>query len=57
MLAELEEKSALPSFWDDSDNARTTMQELASLKDRVGVWRGLESRARELYELLELASL
>ena len=33
------------------------MQELAALKDRVGVWRGLENRARELYELLELALL
>jgi peptide chain release factor 2 len=33
------------------------MQELASVRDRVSVWRSLERRARELYELLELASL
>ena len=33
------------------------MQELASDRDRVSVWRSLERRARELYELLELASL
>ena len=33
------------------------MQEIAALKDRVGVWRGLENRSGELYELLELASL
>ena len=33
------------------------MREIAALKDRVGVWRGLENRSGELYELLELASL
>ena len=33
------------------------MQELASVRDRVSVWRSLERRVRELYELIELASL
>lgn len=47
----------MPGFWDDADVARSTMQELASVRDRVSVWRSLERRARELYELLELASL
>jgi peptide chain release factor 2 len=47
----------LPGFWDDADVARSTMQELASVRDRVSVWRSLERRARELYELLELALL
>ena len=47
----------MPGFWDDADVARSTMQELASVRDRVSVWRSLERRARELYELLELALL
>jgi peptide chain release factor 2 len=47
----------LPGFWDDADVARSTMQELASVRDRVSVWRSLERRVRELYELIELASL
>ncbi len=47
----------MPGFWDDADVARSTMQELASVRDRVSVWRSLERRVRELYELIELASL
>ncbi|MYA52186.1 MAG: PCRF domain-containing protein, partial [Dehalococcoidia bacterium] len=31
------------------------MQEIASLRERVETWRGLETRSRDQVELLELA--
>lgn len=55
-IEELERQTLEPGFWEDAGNARKVMSELAALKDRVGVWRGVERRAREAAELLELAA-
>ena len=44
-----------PGFWDDSEAARGTMQQIASLRARTDKWRGLERSARDLGQLLELA--
>src|SRR5688500_13116027 len=54
-VAELEEQSAAPGFWDDAEAARKSMQEAASARERVETWRGLETRVRDTAELLELA--
>jgi peptide chain release factor 2 len=54
-LRELEEQSTAAGFWDDPDNARDVMQRLAAHRSRVQLWRGLERRARDLAEILELA--
>ena len=54
-LAELEERSAAAAFWDDADAARDAMREIASLRARIDVWRGIERLAAEQTELLELA--
>lgn len=54
-VKELEEKSTDPGLWDDPDAARSVMQQLAAVRDRVETWRGLERRARDTAELLELA--
>jgi len=54
-VARLEAQSSEPSFWDDAEGARKTMQELASVRGKVETWRGLEARARDTAELLELA--
>ncbi|MBH77872.1 MAG: peptide chain release factor 2 [Dehalococcoidia bacterium] len=54
-LTELETQSSEASFWDDSDMARVVMQEISVLRERVETWRGLEGRARDQVELLELA--
>ena len=37
--------------------AQQAMQELASLKEQTSCWRGIEARARDALELLELAEL
>lgn len=54
-LAQLEEQSAAPGFWDDAEAARSRMRELATIRDRVETWRGLERRVRDAAELIELA--
>ncbi len=45
---------ASPSFWDDPDEARDTIQEANELKEWVEPWKELHDRARELEELAEL---
>jgi len=45
---------AAPSFWDDPDEARDTIQEANELKEWVEPWKELHDRARELEELAEL---
>jgi peptide chain release factor 2 len=53
-LAELEARSLEPDFWSDGDQARHVMQRIAALRARVETWRGIETRARDTVELLEL---
>ena len=54
-LTELEEQSGSATFWDDAEAARAAMQELASLRERVDTWRGVERQVGDQVELLELA--
>jgi peptide chain release factor 2 len=54
-LAELEQQSAAPAFWDDPEAARDIMQQAATLRSRIETWRGLEQRVRDTAELIELA--
>lgn len=54
-VAELEQLSSDPSFWDDSERARGLMQELSTLRSRVETWRGLELQVSDVAELLEMA--
>ena len=51
----LEQESALPSFWDDPQDAQRKMQQLARLKERVDLWRELGARTSSLLELTDLA--
>lgn len=54
--ATLEQRSLAPDFWSDADAARKAMRRLSELRDEIGLWRGLEKRASDLAELLELAA-
>jgi peptide chain release factor 2 len=54
--AALDEQSAAAGFWDDPQAAQGVMKRLANLRQRIELWRGLESRAAELAGLVELAS-
>jgi peptide chain release factor 2 len=54
-IVKLEKESATAGFWDESKKAQATMQQLASLREEVGVWRELANRVTDLQSLLELA--
>jgi peptide chain release factor 2 len=54
-IAKLEKESAAAVFWDEPERAQATMQQLASLREEVGVWRELANRAADLQSLLDLA--
>ncbi|NIO68818.1 MAG: hypothetical protein GTN71_07190, partial [Anaerolineae bacterium] len=43
-IAKLEKESAAAGFWDESERAQAIMQQLASLREEVGVWRELANR-------------
>lgn len=48
----LEAESKKPEFWNDSDNAKLTMQKIDILKKVIRPWRELEKDASELLEIL-----
>ncbi len=54
-IARLEKESATTGFWDEPEKAQATMQQLASLREEVGVWRELAGRVSDLQSLLDLA--
>jgi peptide chain release factor 2 len=51
----LEAQSAEPDFWNDPQTAQETMKRLSSLRARIDTWRGIETKVRELLELVDLA--
>lgn len=55
-IAKLEEQSAAPGFWADPQSAQEVMRRLASLRERVQTWRGLERRVADLLDLVDLAA-
>jgi peptide chain release factor 2 len=54
-IAKLEKESAIAGFWDEPEKAQATMQQLASLREEVDIWRELANRVTDLQSLLELA--
>ncbi|NLE49864.1 MAG: peptide chain release factor 2 [Chloroflexi bacterium] len=50
----LEEQSAQPDFWDDSDAAQRTMRRLARLKESTALWLGAQHRLNDAIELAEM---
>jgi peptide chain release factor 2 len=54
-ITKLEKESAASGFWDEPERAQAVMQQLASLREEVGVWRELAGRVADLQSLLELA--
>lgn len=52
----MERQSASPDFWDDAEGARAKMRRLAARQRTIDVWRGLERRADEAAEFVELAA-
>ena len=55
-IAELEDKSAAPGFWDDADAARAVMAEIASAKDDVSRVENAREALADARAALELAA-
>jgi peptide chain release factor 2 len=53
-VAQLEEQSAAPLFWDDPRVAQQVMQRLSKLKAEVARWRGVQSRINDGLELAQI---
>ncbi|MBF0433225.1 MAG: peptide chain release factor 2 [Fibrobacteria bacterium] len=54
-LALLEEKTASPDFWSDSQEATRVQREMKSLKDWIEEWQYLHSEINDAVELEEMA--
>ncbi|MDO8617145.1 MAG: peptide chain release factor 2 [Dehalococcoidia bacterium] len=54
-IARLDVQSAQAGFWDNPQSAQKAMRRLAELREQVDTWRGMETKARDLRELLALA--
>jgi len=52
-IAQLEQLSAAPGFWDDAANAQESMRELTRLRDDVGEWQNVSNRLADAQELAE----
>lgn len=56
-LAELEERSSAPDFWDDPQAAQTQLRKLSRLKGSVNPFDELESRLTEIHEFFDMLKL
>ncbi len=54
-IAELQEKSHAPHFWDDNVGAQKVMQQISSHKDWVDGWNDLNTRLGDATSFVELA--
>ena len=55
-LAELEEKAAMPNFWDDMEGAQAVLQRTANLKNKVDGYAALVDAYHDTLTLIELAN-
>ena len=54
-MVALEQRIALPDFWEHAQGAQATMRSMARLQESVTTWRGLQKRVASLVDLMELA--
>lgn len=54
-VAELEEISAKPDFWDDMENSQKTMQKIGSLKAKITAYESLKNDYEDALVMIELA--
>jgi len=54
-VADLEERTAVPGFWDDPDAAQVVLQRLARLKEAIAPFCSLQRGATDLADLAEMA--
>lgn len=55
-IAELEELSADPDFWNDMQKGQKTLQQLKNLKDKVGKFQHLQTEYEDILTLIEMGN-
>jgi len=55
-ITQLEGRSSQPGFWDDSQAAQAVMRRISEAREQVETWRAVETEARDLAQLHELAA-
>ena len=55
-IAQLEELSAAPDFWDDMANSQKTMQKIGSLKTKISSYQNVKSQYDDALVMIELAN-
>lgn len=55
-LLKLEGKTANPDFWKNREEAQKIVEEMADLKDKIGVWERVLGDAGSLAELVQLST-
>lgn len=53
-IAELEELSGDPDFWNDMENSKKVMQQITGLKNKVSRYESLVSKYEDIYVLIEM---
>lgn len=54
-IADLEARTADPDFWNDRENAESTMTEMKRLRDSIDPWEDLVNETQDLLDLLVLS--
>lgn len=54
-MARLQEQSGDPAFWDNPSRAQGVMQRLSVLGQEIAAWRGVETEAASLLELIKMS--
>jgi peptide chain release factor 2 len=52
----LEQQSAAPDFWNDTQNAQKVMKDLTARQAELAKWQGIQARLRDTRELFEMAA-
>ena len=55
-IAKLEEESAQPDFWNDSENSQKVLQKMGGLKAKVAQYEKLEENFDDVITMAELAN-
>lgn len=54
-IAELEEKSSAPDFWDDLENSQKVLQSIRQKKNKIEAYEQLQSKYEDTLTLIEMA--
>ena len=54
-ISQLDEKAAMPDFWNDTENSQKVLQRSSMLKNKIAAYEGLRKEYDDALALIELA--